>query len=166
MDRVEKEIRWIRCFGVSVCLACLQACATVDTNTMIYDDSPNPGNGYRGYLQVILGFGESRSDMVRKAARACEGWGGLRLDSLRKISTEDMTGIVRFNDTFGMDFYEYYCNGFNRDAPSDAQIDNVPSQDELMRNEGSISEAKRKCVEIGFIDGTPEFSDCALKLLK
>jgi hypothetical protein len=166
MSRIEKKIRWIRCFGVSFCLACLKACAFVDTNTLIYDDSPNAGNGFRGYLQVTAGFGESRSDMVRKAARVCERWGGLRLDSLRKISTEDMPGIVRFNDTFGVDFYEYYCNGFSRDSPSDAQIDNVPSRDELMRNEGSISEAKRKCVEIGFIDGTPEFSDCALKLLK
>ena len=142
----------------------LSGCSTVYTRDYMSGAvSPKPSNGYRGEL-----FAESfilTPEIASTASEVCARFGGLVPGSLKRIKVDGMRAI---NEPIG-DYYEYKCgHGVERKRKPNYQstAPQQPPPSQAPARNVSVDEVKRKCKELGFVEGTPEFADCGLKLMQ
>jgi hypothetical protein len=100
--------------------------------------------------------------------RACAMYGGLLPGSSKKVSAPPSHPLWNFDHTY----WSYQCQGptqrlsqpVNQNFPQSIR----PTFDPLPTNSPKISplQAREKCKELGFKEGTDALAECGLKLLR
>ncbi len=116
---------------------------------------PTARSNYRG---VLVEFSSATAEeLMIRAAEICSVRGGLRSEP-----------TYFSNNVLGWRFYNYQCNG-----PRPVQLLQPVQQQPIVRqpvealqSSVSLEQAKLKCTELGFKEGTEGFGKCVLQLSK
>ncbi len=111
---------------------------------------PSLSNNFSGLL-VTDGFADPEIIRVR-ARQLCDLYGGLNESSLKKVPPPSHVVI----NLGGSEWYEYACQGLNN-------IHVKPSQP-IEKNGTDISEIKKKCKDIGFVEYSEKYNNCVSTL--
>jgi hypothetical protein len=127
----------------------LVACTTFSDHHPLYQTyPPSAANGYRGLIATELGT-PSTTDMAIR----CSNFGGLDYASVRDEPTPNWK-------LAGYNYKSYRCRGL-QPVPSAPP---VITQQQPQPARVDLSEARSKCVELGFVTGTESFGKCVLQL--
>jgi len=143
-------------FFLAVCLGLgLTSCTTYSGYSSTYRTyPPSPSNGYIGLIATDF-VKPATSDM----AAICQPFGGLDYSSIRDEPIPNWK-------LAGVHYKSYRCNGPVTPKSTMQNIATPPTQNTQANNILSIGEAKDKCTDLGFIQGTELFGNCVLKLSK
>jgi len=133
----------------------LTSCATYSGYSSIHQTyPPSPSNGYKGLIATDF-VAPSTSDM----AAICQPFGGLDYSSIRDepIPHWKLTGV---------NYKSYRCHGPITQKPIIKNIAIPPTMNTPIDNLLSIGDARGKCTDLGFKQGTDGFGTCVLKLSK
>ncbi len=127
--------------------------------------TPSLANNYTGLIAREL-FGGIPEDIM---ASNCSPYGGLNRASITKSNAPPNWKLYALDHNYWI----YRCNGVvqnnSQNSIPDVRRDVNPLRNsEILNNQNKISvdEAKSKCKDLGFKEGTEKFSDCALKIIR
>lgn len=143
-------------------VAMLSAC-TVRTRHVGGTYEPSLANNYVGLLSIEIS--EDVDDVLPHMARVCARYGGYKLGSAARSPSP--VGLLGWGNTY----WKYQCNGLAGSDASKPKFTGTASRAQIPKETAptrtiSIEEAKRKCSELGFKEGTDLFAECGLKLIK
>ncbi|MBU3598568.1 hypothetical protein [Polynucleobacter bastaniensis] len=112
---------------------------------------PSSSNGYVGELAAFSGTGYPQVE--QRASQNCSSYGGLKGQPTKSRPDNPLAGTT---------YWKYQCNGMQSySAPPASPVQKPPVTTLL-----SIEQAKSKCVDLGFKQGTEQFGNCVLKFTK
>jgi hypothetical protein len=116
-------------------------------------NGPSSSNGYVGELAAFSGTGYPQVE--QRAALNCSSYGGLKDKPWKSRPDNPLAGTT---------YWKYQCNGMlaqSYSMPSASPAQRPPAPTSL-----SIEQAKSKCIDLGFKQGTEQFGNCVLKFTK
>jgi hypothetical protein len=116
-------------------------------------NGPSSSNGYVGELAAFSGTGYPQVE--QRAILNCSSYGGLKGQPTKSRPDNPLAGTT---------YWKYQCNGMQ--AQSYSMPTASPVQKPPVTTSLPIEEAKSKCVELGFKQGTEQFGNCVLKFTK
>lgn len=138
---------------------------TVHTKHIGGTYEPSLTTNYTGILSIELS--EDISDVMPHMIRICSTYGGLRPGSAVRVDSP--VGWKGMGNTY----WKYQCNGLGNREPQRYNYTNTtlpPSTPTPISAPKkpliSVEEARQKCRDLGFKEGTDAFADCGLKLIK
>lgn len=153
----------IKFWGLLFLLVAVGGCA-VYTDRIAGTYRPSLSTDYTGILAVE--FGGGLGDATPYMFNLCRDYGGLNQSSVVEVASP--MGLMGVGHTF----WKYRCNGLSArfEQRSPIQQYAAPPQPNLNKNPGqsglSPQQARERCKELGFKDGSDALADCALKLLR